>query len=217
MTTEKMTIHKALAELKVIDSRISKAISDGVYVVANKHSNEKIQGVTINDYRERMKASHQKVVDLIARRNAIKRAVVLSNATTKVTIGDKEYTIAEAIELKNHGMEFKQHYVNTMIRQSAVANSEIDRNSGEAIEKKAEQYILSVIQAQPKESKMSIDSDAMKTLRKTYIDNNTYDLIDPLNVNKLVEQYSNEITEFATEIDAALSVSNALTVIEIEY
>ena len=217
MTTEKLTIHKALAELKVIDNRISKAIAEGSYIVANKHSNEKIQGVTINEYRERMKASHQKVVDLIARRNAIKRAVVLSNAVTKVTVGNQEYTIAEAIELKNHGMEFKKYYVDAMIRQSSIANTEIDRNSGEAIEKKAEQYILSVIQAQPKESKMSVDSDAMKTLRKTYIDNNTYDLIDPLNVNKLIEQYSNEITEFATEIDAALSVSNALTVIEIEY
>ena len=217
MTNEKMTIHKALAELKVIDNRISKAIAEGSYIVANKHSNEKIQGVTINEYRERMKASHQKVVDLIARRNAIKRAVVLSNAVTKVTVGNQEYTIAEAIELKNHGMEFKKYYVDAMIRQSSIANTEIDRNSGEAIEKKAEQYILSVIQAQPKESKMSVDSDAMKTLRKTYIDNNTYDLIDPLNVNKLIEQYSNEITEFATEIDAALSVSNALTVIEIEY
>ena len=217
MTNEKMTVHKALAELKVIDARISKAINDGTYVVSNKHSNEKIQGKTINDFKEYMKACHNKVTDLINRRNAIKRAVVLSNATTKIKVGDKNLTVAEAIEMKNHGMEFKTHYLRTIANQNYSAQSEINRNSGDAIEKRAEQYVLSVIQAQPKDSKMSVDSDAMKSLRKTYIENNTYDLIDPLDVNKLLEDMTKEIEEFNTEVDAALSVSNALTVIEIEY
>ena len=217
MITEKMTVHKALAELKVIDSRICNAIDDGTFVVANKHSNEKINGVTINEFKDRMKSSYQKVTDLINRRNAIKRAVVLSNAVTKVKVGNEEYTVAEAIEMKNHGMEFKKAFLNMISRQNTIAQNDINRNSGEAIEKRAEQYILSVIQAQPKESKMSVDSDAMKSLRKTYIENNTFDLIDPLNVSKLIEEMTNEIDEFNTEIDAVLSVSNALTVIEIEY
>ena len=217
MTTEKMTVHKALAELKVIDDRINKAISEGVYVIANKHSNEKIQGMTIDQFKEKMKASHQKVTDLINRRNALKRAVVLSNATTKIKIGNDEYTVAEAIEMKNHGMEFKTNYMRMIASQNLSAQADINRNSGEAIEKRAEQYILSVIQAQPKDAKMAIDSDAMQALRKDYIKNNTYDLIDPLKVNDIIEKMADEINEFNTEIDAALSVSNALTVIEFEY
>ena len=217
MTTEKMTVHKALAELKVIDDRINKAISEGVYVIANKHSNEKIQGMTIDQFKEKMKASHQKVTDLINRRNALKRAVVLSNATTKIKIGNDEYTVAEAIEMKNHGMEFKTNYMRMIASQNLSAQADINRNSGEAIEKRAEQYVLSVIQAQPKDAKMAIDSDAMQALRKDYIKNNTYDLIDPLKVNDIIEKMTDEINEFNTEIDAALSVSNALTVIEFEY
>lgn len=217
MTTEKMTVHKALAELKVIDDRINKAISEGVYVIANKHSNEKIQGMTIDQFKEKMKASHQKVTDLINRRNALKRAVVLSNATTKIKIGNDEYTVAEAIEMKNHGMEFKTNYMRMIASQNLSAQADINRNSGEAIEKRAEQYVLSVIQAQPKDAKMAIDSDAMQALRKDYIKNNTYDLIDPLKVNDIIENMADEINEFNTEIDAALSVSNALTVIEFEY
>ena len=39
MTNEKMTVHKALAELKIIDDRINNAIVSGTYVIANKHSN----------------------------------------------------------------------------------------------------------------------------------------------------------------------------------
>ena len=164
-----------------------------------------------------MKSSHQKVTDLIARRNAIKRAVVLSNAVTKVKVGNDEYTVAEAIEMKNKGMQFKSTYMNNLVYQFNVANNELNRNSGDAIEKRAEQYVLAVIQAQPKDAKMAIDSDAMQALRKDYIKNNTYDMIDPLNVKKLIEDLSNEIDEFNTEVDAALSVSNALTVVDIEY
>ena len=64
---------------------------------------------------------------------------------------------------------------------------------------------------------MSVDSDAMKALRQTYIENNTYDLIDPLDIAKVMEALDAEINEFNAEVDAALSVSNALTVIEFEY
>lgn len=217
MTKETMTVHKALAELKVIDDRINKAIYDGVYVIANKHSNEKIKGKTVNDFKEHMRSCHSKVSDLINRRNAIKRAVVLSNATTKITVNGIEYTVAEAIEMKNHGMEFKASYLRVIASQNASAQAELIRHSGEAIEKEAEKHILAVIAAQPKDSKMTADSDAMKALRKAYIENNTYDLIDPLNVTDLIEKLTDEVNSFNVEVDAALSVSNALTVIDVEY
>lgn len=217
MTQEKMTIHKALAELKTMDSRINSAINSVTYTMAVKHSAEKINGVTIADFKESIKSGYQKVQSLIARRDAMKRAVVLSNASTKVKIGDKEYTVAEAIELKNHGMEYKKNLRHKIVGDYQRAYVELDRNSGDAIEKRAEQYVLSVIQAQPKDSKMSIDSEAMQALRKDYIANNTYDLIDPLAVTKIMEDLMEEINEFETEVDAALSVSNAVTVIEFEY
>lgn len=216
-TKEQMTVHKALAELKVIDSRINNAIRSGTFVVANKHSNDKIHGVTINEFKNSMKSDFQKVSDLIARRNAIKKAVVASNAVTKVKVGDTEYTVATAIEMKNHGMEFKNTFKKCLESQYAVAKNELDKNSGDHLEKRAENYVLSVIQAQPKDSKMAVDSEAMKNLRAQYIKDNTYDIIDPIGVKDSIEQLDNEISSFITEVDAALSVSNALTVLDIEY
>lgn len=217
MTTEKMTIHKALSELKTIDDRIVKAIRANTYVLAVKHSAEKINGVKIESFKDNMKSGYQKAIDLIARRDAMKRAVVLSNANTKVKVGNNEYTVAEAIEMKNHGMEFKKTLLQYLSMAYSSAQNEFNKNNDEALEKKAEKYILDVIAAQPKDSKMSIDSDAMKALRKTYIENNTYDLVDPLGVAKLIEAIDTEINEFNTEVDAALSVSNAVTVIEFSY
>ena len=217
MTTEKMTIHKALAELKTMDDRINKAIRSTSYVLAVKHSAEKINGVKVNNFKEQMRSGYQKVTDLIKRRDAMKRAVVLSNATTKVKIGDNEYTAAEAIEMKNHGMEFRSALLRQMNSDYIAAQNDLARNGGEALEKKSEQYVLAVIAAQPKDSKMSADSDVMKGLRQTYIENNTYDLVDPLDITKVMEALDAEINEFNAEVDAALSVSNALTVIEFEY
>lgn len=217
MTTEKMTVHKALAELKTMDDRIMKSIRDNTYVLAVKHSAEKINGMTVASFKEKMRSGYQKATDLIARRDAMKRAVVLSNATTKVKVGENEYTVAEAIEMKNHGMEFRSALLRQMNSAYVSAQNELNRNSGETLEKKAEKYVLDVIAAQPKDSKMTVDSEAMKTLRKTYIENNTYDLVDPLDVAKIMETLDAEINEFNAEVDAALSVSNALTVIEFEY
>ena len=50
-TVEKMTVHKALVELKIVDDRIISAINGGTYCVANKHSNEKIKGVPVDEYK----------------------------------------------------------------------------------------------------------------------------------------------------------------------
>lgn len=44
-----MTVHKALAELKIVDDRIISAINGGTYCVANKHSKMKNHGVEFDE------------------------------------------------------------------------------------------------------------------------------------------------------------------------
>lgn len=217
MTTETMTIHKALSELKTLDSRINTIINSSVFVMANKHSNEKIQGKTISEIKDSMKSSYQKINDLISRRNALKRAVVLSNAITKVNINGTEYTVAEAIELKNHGMELKKNLLNNMVLQYKEVQHTLGVNSGDTLERRAEIFIQNTLAAQPKDSKMALATEAMQSLRKAYIENNTYDLIDSIGIDKIIENLTEEINNFMTEVDSALSVSNALTTIEFNY
>lgn len=217
MTKETMTIHKALSELKTLDKRICEAIEGASFVLANKHSNEKIKGASIPKTISGMKSDYSKVTDLIRRRNAIKQAVVASNAVTKVVVDGVEYTVATAIDAKNYGMYYNEMLLECMRRQLANAQSEMDKNTGDALEKKAEQYILAMIQAQPKESKLTAGSDVIQKLRGDYIKNNSYDLIDPLDIKEVISKLNDQILTFRSEIDAALSCSNALTVIEIEY
>ena len=79
--TEQMTAHKALSELKITGDRIDNAIEETVFVIANRHSNSKIHGVEIKEFIKTMKAKHQSTKDLIKRRDALKRAVISSNAS----------------------------------------------------------------------------------------------------------------------------------------
>lgn len=218
MTTEKMTVHKALAELKIIDDRIQKAVynSDKPFVAAYKNGADKINGIAINDYSDAMKSNYQKVTDLIKRRNAMKRAVVLSNATTKVKIGDAEYTVAEAIEMKNHGMDGMKLLLHELTSQLNVTNRVLNENSGENLEEKAEQYVLSVLRAQG-ESADKVDTKQIQALRESYIENNAFEMLDPIGITGKIEEFDKMITEFETEVDSCLSVSNALTIIEFEY
>ena len=216
MTHETMTVHKALAELKIIDDRIDRAINNVLFVTAVKNGTKKIDGVDINSYNESVRSSYQKANDLINRRNALKRAVVMSNAVTKVMVAGAEYTVAEAIDMKNHGLDGMKMMLNTMARQYRDATYNFNRNTGESLEEKANQYVMNILGSQGGSADKT-DAKQVQALHDAFIANNEFIMIDPLNVEKCIEDVQNKIAEFETEVDAALSVSNAVTTIDIEY
>lgn len=212
-TTEKMTIHKALCELKTLDARIKKAIEGSVYAFANKHSNTKISGLNVSDYCAEIKSAYKSATDLIIRRDAIKRAVVLSNATTKVTVGGNEYTIAEAIEMKNHGIPSRKTLLTKLRADSIRARRDADNNNGEALEARADEYIRNLYA----NADMKNLSDEVKKMRADFMASQVMEIVDPIGITAEIERLETEINAFAVEVDAALSVSNALTEITVEY
>lgn len=107
--TNEMTITRALAELKLLDKRINRTINEasfggltvGKKISAGFNNAEEIES--------RAKSDLQSVQDLIKRRNDVKSAIVVSNATTEVEIAGVRMTVAEAIERKtsivyDHGL-----------------------------------------------------------------------------------------------------------------
>jgi len=213
MTTEKMSVHKALCELKTLESRIQKCVQQSVFVFANKHSNNKVSGLSVGEYSAEIKSAYQSATDLIARRDAIKRAVTLSNASVKVTIGGKEYTVAEAIEMKNHGIPLKQMLLKKLDSDSRRARREADESNGEMLEMRADEYVKSLYG----NVDMKGASDEIKKVRADFIAAQTMEIVDPIGIKTEMERLEKEINDFTIEIDAALSVSNALTELTIEY
>lgn len=213
MTTEKMTVHQALCELRTLESRIQRAIMENKYVFANKHSNTKVSGMPIGEYSAEVKAKYQSVCDLIARRDAIKRAVTLSNASAKVIIGGREYTVAEAIDIKNHGIPLKQTLLHRLESANAAARHDADANNGSYMETRADEYIKSLYG----NADMKGASEEIKKVREDFITAQTMEIVDPIGVVSEMQRLDEEINSFMVNIDSALSVSNALTELTIEY
>lgn len=213
MTNEKMSVHKALCELKTLDARITKCINEAVFVFANKHSNNKVNGMSLPAYCDEIKSAYQRVNDLLGRRDAIKRAVVLSNAVTKVAINGREYTVAEDIEMKNHGIPLMQSLLKKLERDNRVARNDANQNNGEMLEMRADEYIKSLYG----NTDMKNAGDDILKVRKEFIDAQTYEIVDPISIKGEMERLEKEINGFMVDIDSALSVSNAVTEIEIEY
>lgn len=213
MQKETMSVHKALAERKTLESRINSLINTSRFINVNKHSNGKIEGLPVEDYKKMLQGAWDKATDLIKRQEAINRAVTLSNAVTKVKIGEDEYTVAEAIWMKNHGMESYQDLKRRIETQHAQAISALSEKNGKELEERAEKYVTSVYG--DKESKTSTDN--IEKLRRDFVANQSYDLIDPIKAQEKIEWLEKKINDFMMEVDASLSVSNAVTEITIEY
>ena len=211
-TQETMTLHKALAELKIIGDRVKSGINSTIYVVENRHSNTKLHGVSIADFTKNMQALSQSSDDLTKRRNALKRAVVLSNAVTKVIIGDVEYTVAEAIDMKNSGIELKRLKLDKMRRQYDTAVERCNREN-DALASKADNHITGIFNT--KDIK-NMTEDMIK-VRDEFIKQHTMELVETLSVLEEIKALEKEIAVFVTEVDSVLSVSNAITQITINY
>jgi hypothetical protein len=208
-----MSIHKALCELKVIGDRIEKTMGKIPFVLANEHANRKIQGIPIEEFIAQIKSAHQSTVDLIARREAIKCAVVKSNAVTKVTVAGKEYTVAEAIEMKNHGMDFIRMLKTKLSSELDRAKRLAEMANGQNLENRADGYIKNLYGT----TDMKNLTEEANAARKTFVEQHTTELVDPLKAADMVTALENQFYDFMSEVDAALSVSNSLAEITITY
>lgn len=212
MTKEKMTVHKALCELKVLDDRIEKSYHGKSFAFANKHSNTKVNGIELSAFIADAKDALASAQDLIKRHDAIKRAVVLSNANTTVEIGGKVYTVAEAIEMKNNGIPFRRElfrYLNSN-REQAMREAKLHNDK---LDDLADTYVRTMYAS----SDMKNLADDVKRSREDYIKMQTYEVVDAVGMDELLKKMDEEISSFMIDVDAALSVSNAITEIEISY
>ena len=57
----------------------------------------------------------------------------------------------------------------------------------------------------------------IKKMRDDFIAAQTTELVDPIGAHKEIERMEEEINTFLAQVDSALSVSNAITVIEVNY
>lgn len=211
MKTETMTIHQALIELKTLDKRISAKIDEQKWCAANRHSNSKIGGKSIEEFKTSVREQWQSLNDLFARRAALRRAVGRSNAETTVDICGVPYTVSEAIEMRDRGIAIKNLFMGVLAKQNKIETQRVEQENLE-LTGKADDYITRMFGTKDK-----ANADDVKKLRDAYIEANTWEFIDPLGLDKKIEALKQEIEDFNSAVDCALSVSNAVTTVTIEY
>lgn len=205
---EKVTIHRALSELKLINARIVKGI-ESVVPSGIQQKDKLVNNVyKLDDFEKSARENFQSVTDLIDRRTRIKSAVVLANGVTKVKIAGKEMTIADAINTKGI-LVLKKQLIENLRKKHNNAKATLEKNNASVDANALELAKVAV----GKQGVKIGDDDAQKVIGP-YIENNKFSLIDPLDIEKKIADMEKEITDFEAEVDAVLSEINATTFIE---
>lgn len=202
----KMTIHRALGEIKLYDKKIVDLL-DKDFVLASKKRVGKIHGIDVEKYKEEMKANLQSLRALMRNRQILKSAIAKSNETTMVTIGGETMTVLDAIERKNF-MNIRMSVVNTLKAQFNRADREV-RMYEDNLQANLENYIKNT-------TKELNNKDLIESLTESYKSLNEVVMIDPSNLRLVIEEMTKENDQFNTEVDYVLSESNSNTTIEVD-
>lgn len=204
-----LTITRALSQVKNLDKRIDKKIEDFSVVTYAKNSSAVVMDgkYTREEFAVKTKAELQSIQDLIALRKEIKAKIVESNAKTKIMVGPKMYTVAEAIERKN-SIELEHSLLSRLQKRDKVCTAFVNTKNSVV-----EENALGIIQSlASKDKAIKLEDNA---LAQNYVKENSYSLVDPINVNEVISKLDNEIDTFVTNVDYALSESNATTKITV--
>ena len=123
-------------------------------------------------------------------------------------------SVAEAIEYKDTGIEYERDLLSKLTLQYNACLANIRSNNGDSLEEKANDYVQKLF---GNDKANGVDSNTIETTKKSFIESNTFDMIDSISINKTIEELKDKIDKFETKVDSALSISNATTIIEINY
>lgn len=202
----KMTITEGLAELKLLDARINKVTHQDAWCIAE--ANEKATNERKERVSKELSARWDSVKALINERSKIKSAIVKSNALTTILIGDREMTVAEAIDMKS-AIDYEKALVDRLYADLSTATER-----AEALNARVQGKIDAAIQALAASGSKDI-TEAQSVIHDNYMQKNGYQVIDPIDCKASADALKAWTDTFLKNVDVALSVSNATTIIEI--
>jgi len=207
MTT--MTVTDALAELTLLEKRIDSArgnLDENTLIAVVEVGKVPTGFKSRDEHATQARAALQRVDALIARRRSIKRAIVLSNASTNVTVAGEEMTVAEAIEMK-HFIDYSEAVVNTM--ESAHSRTRKEYEAARLrVKERLDKLAMEVLGK-------NASADKYQSLADSFLAREGVELLDPTNIAEQIERRQSFVEEFESTVDRVLSISNARTTIEV--
>ena len=206
----KQSLTRILAELKLLDKKIEKS-SQEQFVGIYQRRGGGIIGTTLTKeiFETNVKSGFDSLKGLIDRKVQLKSALATANATTKVTVAGKVYTIAEAIALKTSIMPTKvalrdqlQRQINSIERSVETQRQKLDNG--------IEEMLKANLGKDRKASKEDYD-----ILAKPFFEGNEYLVSDVADIRTYLKTLQEEIDTFQSEVDMVLSEVNSKTEVEV--
>ena len=204
----KISVTRALAEVKLIGQKIDKKIRQGNFLAIVKGQEAPKGAKSLDEFETKSRANFQAIEDLFDRRNAIKHAIILSNAKTEVQIGEKTMTVAEAIELKS-SIIYKKSLLSYLKDEFSYKTSDLE-GKNQRVQQRCDQLVEANLGKNVKAK-----TDEYEAIVGPFMARNEFKLIDPINITEKIESLQKEIDDFLLNVDFSLSESNARTEIEL--
>ena len=219
-----MLVTQALDERDLLVKKITDKINKASFVDIVKANEDKVmvKHITREEFNQQAKANLQQIEDFIDRYQRIDAAIVASNASAKIETSYGTFTVAAAISLRNRLREkrtvnstvqeivtdFESRLYSKIQREYMARLDDIERKNRE-LQLTAGEMRLSIL---GKDSKGKEDKPL--EVVDTYVKENTTELVDPLGVQKKMEQLQEKRTTLLAELETQIKVSNATTLIE---
>ncbi|MDB7984322.1 hypothetical protein [Faecalicoccus pleomorphus] len=217
---KKMLVTQALDQRDLLVKKICDKIRKASFTETKKHNEEKVmeRRVTQKEFEKEARSSYQQIIDLIHWYDKVDQAILRSNAETMIETSYGTMSIANALALRSrlncsNAYDSDSNFEgNLMMKLQEEFNEKIrvmeQKNKG--LQNTAETMRLSIL---GKDAKTK-DETPLKVV-DVYVQENTTELIDPLNVRKKINELNERRETILNELDTKIKVSNATTFVEI--
>lgn len=201
----KMSITRALAKVKLLESQLGKQFSG--FDVSIDGKLKYFPNFTTEQFEKEALAGLDSFNSLFENRLKIKSAIAKANIDTKLKLEGKEYSIIELIDLKTSS-SYKLNAFNGLINNYNKCLKDIEAQKIRVDNEVSKQVETS------NANKSQISKDLVTTLTESY-SKMWLGKIVGLDINKIVSE-KEKLENLLSEIDMVLSEINASTEIEVE-
>ena len=215
----KISIHRALAQLKTTRSRFLNDVKKADFISYTVGTSEKAGSKTVAETTADIRSDYDRIKSLLENFRKLRMAVTRSNSgidenTANISYADtaKKMTVAEIVAYQTHVIPLKMALLSEMTQRYNEVSRRVE-NENERISEKGMLVLTSTFGG--KDSK-NIPPAEVESFMETYKNNNALRLVDPLDLKSIIDKLSEEVDEDVVWADSALSEANALRTIEVD-
>ena len=210
MVEKTLSVYEALIEISRLNDKIEKFNSSStmpLFLACATESAKYIEGMEKEKYINLLKSNYDSCRHLISNLSEYKAKVALSNALTTITVGGKEYTIAEAIQRKQN-IDTEIRFLRMIETQLKDVNTKITAKNN-SVKAGLTEYLEKV-------KSETATPEEIDKLTNIYNEKNLFILVDPYGITETIDEKRQELETFLSDVDTKITASNCSTMITVD-